>query len=109
MPDAALHVFYGRDNWDRTARLTGDARMLEKSAEWARRLKELAPLGVHDRGMVPGPELAREMLGAGVLLFPTWAWAGPGAGETSCISAMMAQAAGLRIVTSPIAALASVT
>jgi glycosyltransferase involved in cell wall biosynthesis len=43
--------------------------------------------------------LAEEFLSSGVWAYSTWF------GETSCVTAMEAQAAGLRTVTSPIAAL----
>jgi glycosyltransferase involved in cell wall biosynthesis len=43
--------------------------------------------------------LAEEFLSSGVWAYSTWF------GETSCVTAMEAQAAGLRMVTSPIAAL----
>jgi glycosyltransferase involved in cell wall biosynthesis len=103
--NAELHVFYGRANWERTARLYGSDEMLERAKGWSEKMASMRELGVHDRGMVSPAELAREMLSAGVWAYPTHDWAGPGAGETSCISAMEAQAAGLAIVTSPIAAL----
>ena len=51
-------------------------------------------------GRVNQQQLAEAMLGAGVWFYPTWF------SETSCITAMEAQAAGLRIVCPPIAALA---
>ena len=62
-----------------------------------RRLRTLP--GVRDMGRVEQKALAAAMLGAGVLAYPTWFT------ETSWIGGMEAQAAGLRIVTSPIAAL----
>ena len=55
--------------------------------------------GVVAHGRVDQQTLAREMLSAGVWILPTWFC------ETSCISAMEAQAAGLRIVASKLAAL----
>src|SRR6185369_7057219 len=56
--------------------------------------------GVVMHGRVNQRELAEAMLGAGVWFYPTWF------SETSCITAMEAQAAGLRCVCPRIAALA---
>ena len=55
--------------------------------------------GVVMHGRVNQHELAEAMLGAGVWFYPTWF------SETSCITAMEAQAAGLWCVCPPIAAL----
>lgn len=97
VPDAELHVFYGDANWKRVAEMTGDTGAM-------RDLNHLRHLvanteGVVARGRVAPAELCREMLSAGVLASPTW-WS-----ETSGIVYMQAQAAGLVVVTSPIAAL----
>ena len=96
-PDAELHVFYG-------------AKMLTQHAPgWAEQIAEklraCASLGVVDRGRVNQATLAREMLSAGCWLFPSWHISGVRWEETSCIGVMEAQAAGLRVVTSPYAAL----
>jgi glycosyltransferase involved in cell wall biosynthesis len=97
VPDAELHVFYGWLSWETSAKLNND----EPALRSIRFLKELAEKteGVFLCGRVDQYMLAREMLSAGVWVLPTWFQ------ETSCISAMEAQAAGCRIVTSPIAAL----
>jgi 2-polyprenyl-3-methyl-5-hydroxy-6-metoxy-1,4-benzoquinol methylase/glycosyltransferase involved in cell wall biosynthesis len=97
VPDATLHVFYGFELWKACA-LPGSplqARITQLEANIA----ALAGQGVVMRGKVDQKTLAKEMLSAGVWTYPTWF------AETSCITAMEAQAAGLRIVTSPIAAL----
>jgi glycosyltransferase involved in cell wall biosynthesis len=97
VPDATLHIFYGWENWEKVARMNGDRAQLAAIAN----LKHLASTlpGVTLRGRVSQEELAREFLSAGVWTYPTWFW------ETSCITAMEAQAAGLHIVTSHLAAL----
>ncbi len=93
IPDAELHVFYGFENWERGA----DANEQKKIAHLKAKLQRTA--GVRVRGRVSGAELAREQLMCGVWCYPT------AFTETSCITAMEAQAAGCRIVTSPLAAL----
>jgi glycosyltransferase involved in cell wall biosynthesis len=91
VPDAELHVFYGFDNWEKSE---PDSQHLAD----VKRLLATTP-GVVMHGRVNQRQLAIEMLKSGVWAYPTWF------SETSCITAMEAQAAGLRIVTSPIAAL----
>lgn len=95
VPDAELHVFYGFKVWQSTA----DDAQSRLITDLQRRLAEMKDQGVHTRGRVNQQTLAWEFLTAGVWAYPTWF------SETSCITAMEAQAAGLRIVTSPIAAL----
>lgn len=96
VPDAELHVFYGFQTWEKSTSDPGQLDLI-------RYLKELLESnrgnGVHYHGRVDQARLAREFLQSGVWAYPTWF------SETSCITAMEAQAAGLRIVTSPIAAL----
>lgn len=97
VPEAQLHIFYGFDNWEATIRATND------DAQWTsvKQLREIIEKteGVFLRGRVSQRELAKEFLMSGVWAYPTWF------SETSCITAMEAQAAGLFAVTSPIAAL----
>jgi len=96
VPDAKLHVFYGSANWEKMATQSGDSESIQR----IKVIKAMmASLGVFDRGRVNGRTLAKEFLSAGVWAYPTWF------SETSCVTAMEAQAAGLFIVTSPIAAL----
>lgn len=97
VPSAELHVFYGFANYEKVARLTGDSSALRDISHLRHLLKTTE--GVVERGRVAPVDLVREMLAAGVWAYPTWF------SETSCISAMQAQAAGLRLVTTPIAAL----
>jgi 2-polyprenyl-3-methyl-5-hydroxy-6-metoxy-1,4-benzoquinol methylase/glycosyltransferase involved in cell wall biosynthesis len=99
VPDAELHVFYGFYNWQKISEARGDQQQLEAIQTLIDRAKQLEAHGVVMRGKVDQKTLAREFLSAGVWAHPTWFT------ETSCLTAMEAQAAGLRIVTSSIAAL----
>lgn len=95
--DAELHVFYGFKTWEVAAR--NDPGQLDLISYLKRQLKEHEKYGVIYKDRINQHELSKEFLSAGVWAYPTWF------SETSCITAMEAQAAGLRIVTSPIAAL----
>lgn len=97
VPQATLHLYYGFKNWKFSAQY--DPKQMELINFIENKIKEMSSLGVvfHDR--VNQEQLANEFLGAGAWLHPTWF------SETSCITAMEAQAAGLRMVTSNIAAL----
>ncbi len=93
VPDAELHIYYGVDVWKRFA-----SPEQKQQIEFLERLMAERD-GVHFHGRINPAELAREQMKSGVWSYPTW-WT-----ETSCITAQEAQAAGCRIVTSPIAAL----
>lgn len=97
VPDAELHVYYGFKNWELTNDLIGDETGKRKVQHLRHLIRTTPGVTLHER--VNGAELARAFLGAGVWTYPTWF------SETSCISAMEAQAAGCRIVASPLAAL----
>lgn len=92
VPDAELHVYYGFDNLRRGR--PADVALAGKLEATAK-----ATAGVVLHGRIPPRELAREFMRSGVWFYPTWF------SETSCITAMQAQAAGLVCLTSPIAAL----
>ncbi len=95
VPDAELHIYYGLDVWKRYA----DGPQQQQIAMLENLMRERAADGVTFHGRVGEAELAKEQLRSGVHAYSTWF------SETSCLSAMQAQAAGCRIVTSPIAAL----
>ncbi len=95
VPDASLHVFYGFENWEKS----GDPAQQQNAQIIKGMLGAYANFGAVNHGRVHGRELAKEQLKSGVWAYPTWFH------ETNCITAMEAQAAGLRCVTSPIAAL----
>jgi len=97
-PDATLHVYYGFENWEKANIERGDKPNQHLAREIRRMMSEAD--GVTYHGRVDQKELAAAMLASGVWTYPTWF------AETSCITAMEAQAAGLWMVTSPIAALA---
>lgn len=97
VPDATLEVFYGFETWEGMA--SGNAEQLEHISRLKRALRDAEPFGVTYFGRQPQGTVAAAMLSSGVWAYPTWF------SETSCITAMEAQAAGLYIVTSPIAAL----
>lgn len=99
VPDAELHVFYGFKTWETSANSMKDHGQLGtisylKSLMDANRIH-----GVYYHDRVNQKDLAIEQMKSGVWAYPTWFT------ETSCITAMEAHAAGLRMVTSPIAAL----
>jgi len=97
VPQATLHLYYGFKNWEFSAQ--HDQLQMDLINRLKQQIKNLASLGVvfHDR--VNQEDLAKEFLSAGALLYPTWFT------ETSNISGMEAQAAGLRYISSSIAAL----
>lgn len=95
VPDAELHVYYGFQTWESFA----DGPGRDQITRLKRMLRDGERHGVIFHGRVNQEELAREYLASGVWAYPTWFH------ETSCISAMEAHAAGLRMVTSPIGAL----
>jgi len=97
VPDAELHVFYGFKTWEVSAQGNPDQQGLIVHIKGM--LEAAKNHGVIYRDRIDQQELAREFLSSGVWAYPTWF------SETSCITAMEAQAAGLRVITSPIAAL----
>lgn len=98
VPGAELHVFYGFDNWRKAADHLHDAQMMAQIDRLEKLLDHARPLGVRKRGKVDQHTLAREMLAAGAWAHPSVLADGQPFFETSCIGAMEAQAAGLRVV-----------
>jgi len=97
VPGATLHVYYGFGNWERRAALDNDRAAATAIA--AMKVQIANTEGVVFHGRISPSELARHFRCASVWAYPDWFH------ETSCITAMQAQAAGLRIVTSSLAAL----
>jgi len=97
VPKAELHLFYGFNNWEVIAQHNPEQQKIIQ--HYKDSVRALENQGVHFRGRVSQKQLSEEMLSAGVWLYPTKFT------ETSCISAMEMQAAGLEIVTSSVAAL----
>lgn len=97
VPDATLHVYYGFKTWEVVARAIGDGNQVQSIQHLQHLLRNTTGVIWHDR--ISQTELAKEFMRSGVWGAPNWFQ------ETSCITAMEAQAAGLYMVTSPIAAL----
>lgn len=95
VPDAELHVCYGFEVWEASA--DADARKLIEHLK--RMVVGRERDGIFYHGRISQKDLAIEQLKSGVWCYATWF------SETACLSAMEAHAAGLRMVTSPIAAL----
>lgn len=95
VPEAELHLFYGFDNWKKMA--VNDRLQLDLIERLEKQIKETPRVYYH--GRVNQTELAEHYMNSSVWVHPTWFT------ETSCITAMEAQAAGLHIVTSNLAAL----
>lgn len=102
IPDAELHCFYGWAGWEKSLELCGENGLPQCSRAALEALKKAVAEtpGVVMHGRVNQKQLAEAMLGAGVWAYNTWF------SETSCITAMEAQAAGLWCVCPPLAALA---
>lgn len=99
VPDASLHVFYGFETLLRRAEHRQDLGLAAELRDLQRRLAAYARHGVIFHGRLGPAELAVEFSKSGVWGYPTAFW------ETSCITAMEAQAAGCLVVTTPIGAL----
>lgn len=98
VPDAELHVFYGFESWEATARITGNAAELAQIEAFKKRLQTTPGVAWH--GRVDQGTLAREMMAAKLWTYPT------AFSETYCISALEAQAAGCVPVTTSYAGVA---
>lgn len=97
VPKAEAHLFYGFNNWEVMAKGNPEQEAIIQGYKDS--VNALKDMGVTFRGRVSQSELANEMLSAGVFAYGTRFT------ETSCISLMEAQASGLEIVTSSVAAL----
>lgn len=96
-PGCELHVYYGFDNWRKMA---GGMPHQLAAIEWlGERLNRMADKGVYYHGRVGQQELADSYMKSMFWLYPT------DFKETSCISAMEAQAAGAVPVCTGLAAL----
>jgi glycosyltransferase involved in cell wall biosynthesis len=97
VPEAELHLFYGFNNWEIAAQNNTEQMNFIQSLK--DKIQNYKSIGVVYHGRVNQEELAQEFLSSGVWIYPTWF------NESSCLSAMEAQAGGCRMVTSSIAAL----
>jgi glycosyltransferase involved in cell wall biosynthesis len=98
-PEAELHVYYGFNTAEKQAEAIGRISDRLTLDFFKARLASMADLGVVSHGRVGQRELARAFLDSALWLYPT------NFHETSCITAMEAQAAGAYAVTSNLAAL----
>ncbi len=98
VPEAELHICYGFTTWERIANAQDDRAGLSMIARLRQRLATTPGVHFHDR--IGQQALADAFLASTVWAYPTWFT------ETSCISAMEAQAAGCVPVTTKLAALA---
>ena len=98
VPDAELHIYYGWNNFDKFL------PMFPKLGEFKSKVMDLLSrsYGVIQHGRISQSKLAKEMMSAGVWLYPTYF------SETYCITAVEAQLAGCYPVTNDLAALAEV-
>lgn len=99
IPNAELEIYYGFETWRSMCQHYGDRAGLDKIAYYERLLTTDAPDGVKYMGRIGQQPLAEAYSRAKIWAYPTWF------SETSCISAMEAQAAGCVPVTSAVAAL----
>lgn len=96
LPDAELHIYYGFENWKKMARTQVQNLKL---AFVVSRIQDLAGDGVHYHGRVGQKEIAESHRRSLMWLYPT------DFRETSCITAMEAQAAGAVPICTGLAAL----
>jgi len=98
-PVATLDVFYGFNNWRAIAEISKNRGLVHLIDYLEHRMANMACQGVRNRGRVGQEELALAQMESLLWLYPTSFC------ETSCITAMEAQAAGAYPVTSVIGAL----
>lgn len=100
VPNTELHVYYGFDNWKKAITLYNNPAEAERLGKFEKLIEEESKKGyLHYHGRVNQRALAQAFLASKVWAYPTWFT------ETSCISAMEAQAAECVPVTSYLAAL----
>jgi glycosyltransferase involved in cell wall biosynthesis len=98
-PEATLDVYYGFDTWQKMAEKRHDDDSLLTIAFYRNRLEDMSKVGVTVHGRVGQQELANAFLRSTHWLYPT------NFPETSCITAMEAQASGAWPIASRHAAL----
>ncbi len=91
-PDIELHLFSSMKVYNYTSK--------DDTALFGDIYKKAKQPGVYLHKSIPQPELARELMQSGIMVYPNHFE------ETSCVAAIEAQAAGVPVVTSKLAALA---
>jgi glycosyltransferase involved in cell wall biosynthesis len=100
VPDVELHIYYGFEVWQAFANMRRDQNELGIINEYKRRIDTaVQDGGVHFHGRVSQKTLADALMRSKAWAYPT------SFTETSCITAMEAQAAGCVPVCPPLAAL----
>lgn len=97
--DAELHIYYGFNTWQRMVTTSEDKVSQTQIDIYKKWMTGLRNSGVTTHGRVGQAELANAFLSSSMWLYPTTFQ------ETSCITAMEAQAAGALAVTTRLAAL----
>ncbi len=97
--DAELNVYYGFDTWTKMVELRGPKSDKLRIAWFLEKMKSMSKDGVNYHGRVGQVALAQAQLESSLWLYPTSCL------ETSCITAMEAQAAGAVPVTTRLGAL----
>ncbi len=101
VPDAAVDIFYGFNTWETMSKAYRDEAGLKEIARYRAEIEQAEREGIAKfHGRRPQTELAQAFLKAKLWAYPT------DFPETSCISAMEAQAAGCVVVATKFAALA---
>ena len=98
--DAELHVYYGFETWQAMATQRKNSYDQSQIDFFKSKLIQLSDQGVVSHGRVGQAELAKAFLGSSLWLYPTSFL------ETSCLTAMEAQASGTLAITTKLAALA---
>lgn len=96
VPEAELHIFYGFENWEKSARSRGDQAAIAQIERIKARFRDP---GIVYRGRIGQKALANEFKKAELWAYPTWFT------ETFCITALEAMASSTPIVTTNVAAL----
>jgi glycosyltransferase involved in cell wall biosynthesis len=96
IPKAELHVYYGFNTWKLINKVGVSAEAIKL---FERKVSDMESIGVFHHGRVGQKQLAEAMMRSSLWLYPT------GFKETSCITAMEAQAAGTVAITTNLGAL----
>jgi glycosyltransferase involved in cell wall biosynthesis len=96
VPEAEVHIFYGFSNWEKSARSRNDQGQIALIERLRRKFDQP---GVVERGRVGQRTLAKELMKAKLVAYPTWFT------ETFCLTVVEAMASGTPVITTDVAAL----